>query len=250
MRIRKIALTGALLSFYCGCAFALDPWEVSDEGAKSGEYSFLVYAVTWQPTFCLLKGSEGCKNDEAKFYVHGIWPYFSYQKQKEEGKDNTHVYYNYHPANCTVSPGCADQNGACPLTDNSRSLLLENQDFQNNVTSVPQGLMEHEWKKHGTCYGGDQNKYFTDFYKFRDKVVRYNKEEFSRAEGQSKPFAEIKSWFPANVRFRCDVKDNVQYLYEVFYLVDREGNAFTDNSAKPLQIGKPCELKQTMIPVI
>ncbi len=227
---------------------AKDAWEVSKEGAKSGEYSFLVYALTWQPTFCLLQNSPGCKKDGDRFYVHGIWPYFSYQQQKNDGKDNSQLFYNYYPEKCIESLGCYDKSHSCSLSIQSLTLLLENKKFRKTVTSSPNDLMIHEWRKHGTCYGSDQYGYFTDFYKLRDKVVQYNKNKFLLAIGKGVYFGDIKSWFPSNVRFRCAINNNKQYLYEILYLIDRDGNAFNDKSKKLLQIGSPCEYKETVIP--
>jgi ribonuclease I len=215
-------------------AFALDKNEESIEGARSGTYNYLVYAVTWQPTFCLInKNDESCKRYDAGFYTHGIWPYLKSTAQKN----------NRHPSYCTASPGCA-QHQACPLEASVLSHLMNDSGFFHLVAAAPERLLQHEWQKHGTCYGKDQASYFNDFKEMR-KAVKYN-DAFNKAIGTTLPLIKLKSWFPPNAHFRCAIKDGHQYLFEVFYLIDNQGQPYTEESL--LQIGSSCDQTAITIP--
>ncbi|WP_392421756.1 hypothetical protein [Edwardsiella piscicida] len=95
LRIKYFLLL--LLLCVSGSLYALDKDEQDLPGLPSGAYDYLVYAVTWQPTFCLLNpAAPGCKAYRADFYTHGIWPYFLSTEQSA----------NRHPSNCIQSPGC------------------------------------------------------------------------------------------------------------------------------------------------
>lgn len=213
---------------------ARDANEKSYHGAHSGEYDYLVYAVTWQPTFCLLyPDSQSCKSYRANFYTHGIWPYF---KSNAESK-------NRHPSYCVSSPGCI-KSSACSLSKDSYLSLITNKDFRKLVPPQPKDLMLHEWKKHGTCYGKNQTEYFSSFYTLRDVVVYDNK--FIQSVQKTVPFNEMKNWFPKNTRFRCEEKHGKQYLFEVFYLLNRQGQPYYDD--QELQIGKECTATEIVIP--
>ncbi|NDL64373.1 ribonuclease T2 family protein [Acerihabitans arboris] len=122
--------------------------------------------------------------------------------------------------------------------------MLDDQDYRHIVTSEPTGLMQHEWKKHGTCYGEGQLEYFNDFKNLRT-VVKYNK-EFREHIGKTVFLKDLKYWFPANTSFRCAFKNEKQYLFEVFYLINKDGSPFYQE--KSLQIGERCIESPITIP--
>ena len=58
----------------CASAFALDANEEITDPVQGFDY--LVYSVTWQPSFCVLKpDTAGCATPPQRFLTHGIWPY-------------------------------------------------------------------------------------------------------------------------------------------------------------------------------
>lgn len=188
--------------FFAGfSAHALDKGEQDISGAQSGTYDYLVYAVTWQPTFCMLnKKDSGCKAYRPDFYTHGVWPYFKSSSQTQ----------NKHPSGFIASPGCAE-NDACDLSKKTLSSMLNDSEYRKIVTSAPEGLMQHEWKKHGTCYGEGQSEYFNEYKKLR-RVVKY-KNAFKMNIGKNLSMKEIQSWFPSNTSFRCVTVNGKQYLF-------------------------------------
>lgn len=219
------------------CTHALDAGEESIEGAPSKTFDYLAYAVTWQPTFCIMKPTTaGCDKPNNVFYTHGIWPYFNSTDQSA----------NRHPSFCTQSVGC-DQTGAvCELskTVQDQAQAQADQDFSRIVTESPEYLMKHEWKKHGTCYGTSQIQYFEAFVNFRS-AVDY-RSEFNQSLGKSLHLDELKALFPSNTSFRCASHGGKQYLFEVFFLIDRQGQPYTKD--QKLQIGEKCQSQEIHIP--
>ncbi|EFA4879912.1 ribonuclease [Escherichia coli] len=220
--------------FLSGSVFSHDKWEEESIGAKSSEYDYLVYAVTWQPTLCMLNNDiSSCINTKPIFTTHGIWPYFFSNSD----------FQNRHPSYCTDSIGCTSGK-PCKIDSSVLSHMLNDTDFKNITTENPVPLMMHEWEKHGTCYGKGQHSYFSDFKLMRE-VVTYN-DSFKEYIGKSIHFNELKSLFPKNTSFRCATKDGKQLLFEVHYLIDADGSEF--HLEKNLQIGEPCKNSEVLIP--
>ncbi|MEO6677732.1 MAG: hypothetical protein ABIO21_10175 [Pseudomonas sp.] len=214
--------------------YAVDPGEQSIEGAPSANYDYLAYAVTWQPTFCLLKPTTtGCEKPENVFYTHGIWPYYN----------STQESANRHPSSCKKSAGC-ESDIACDMSKITQEQAQADDRFSAIVTESPEGLMAHEWQKHGTCYGTDQKQYFADFVKLR-AAVNYNP-DFNQYLGKSLDMGKLKAMFPSNTSFRCASQGGKQYLFEVFFLIDRQGEPYKQDPI--LQIGDKCESQETFIP--
>ncbi|EAN2945085.1 ribonuclease [Salmonella enterica] len=230
LRAILIIITGLSLAQ----AQALDKKEKELIGMNSGQYDFLVYALTWQPTYCVLySADQNCKEIRSDFYTHGIWPYF---KTTQESN-------NIHPSYCIQSSGCAEKK-ACSLTDDVITNILIDDNFRLILAKHPENLMKHEWEKHGTCYGKNQYEYFNDFINLK-KTIADNKKILENI-GEEVLFSEIKTWFPQNTSFRCISKDKKQYLFEVYYLLTSDGKPYYDE--KELQIGEKCKNVNTVIP--
>ncbi|GAB5469025.1 MAG: ribonuclease T2 [Rhodospirillales bacterium] len=98
-----------------------------------GDFDFYVLALSWSPSYCasVKPGRSPLQCDSGRpyaFVLHGLWP------QYERG----------YPANC-VSPA--------PRLPQAlvRSLL----DIMPS-----EGLVTHQWRKHGTCSGKDAEAFF------------------------------------------------------------------------------------------
>lgn len=77
-------------------------------------------------------------------------------------------------------------------------------------------------------------------------AVEY-KSDFNQFQGKSLDLDKLKSLFPENASFRCATHNGKQYLYEVFFLIDRQGQPYTED--KTLQIGGRCLEREIHIPV-
>lgn len=198
-------------------------------------YQYLVYAVTWLPSFCKLKpDTAGCDRPPAKFITHGIWPYNNSTDQKT----------NRHPAFCNSAASCKQETG-CEIDDDTLDRIAQRPEIAELVTASPQGMFRHEWKKHGTCSGKPVQNYFSDIVKLR-KVVDYNELAFHQWIGRHVNFDVLKAAFPPNTSFRCFTQDGKQYLHEVFYPIYPDGTRYEEDA--DLQIGTPCKSQDTFIP--
>lgn len=217
----------------CASAFALDANEEITDPAQGFDY--LVYSVTWQPSFCVLKpDTAGCATPPQRFLTHGIWPY----------KNSTTEKTNRHPAFCNTAPGCQSTQ-ACDISEDNLAQVTRELTSTNLVPDRPEAMFRHEWKKHGSCSGKSDRYYFADIVNLR-KVVTFNQDAFNRVVGSSVVFSDLKRLFPENTSFRCFVRDNKQYLHEVFYLIDTQGKPYTTD--KRLQIGIACNEQPTYVP--
>lgn len=113
------------------CLLALPAW--GQKAGTPGRFDHYVLALSWSPTYCA--GRAGRQDDEqcgaAKTYgfvVHGLWP------QYREG----------YPVQCVADPA--------PVPDGAARLV--------EGVMPSRKLVEHEWKRHGTCDGGTVAEYF------------------------------------------------------------------------------------------
>jgi ribonuclease T2 len=140
--ISKQALGASLfLLFLIGSACAQQgvapriPRPASTEVSKPADKSFDYYvlALSWSPEHCASpagqRSSLQCEGPRRYgFIVHGLWPQF------EKG----------YPADCADTP--------MRLSSARRKDILE--------IMPSEGLMRHEWRKHGTCSGLEAEHYF------------------------------------------------------------------------------------------
>ena len=112
-----------------------------------------VFALSWQPAFCETKANKPeCKGqkpnefDASHFTLHGLWP-----------QPNGNFY-------CQVS--ASDKTNDNPAHWGDLPPVKLEADTRTELDEVMPGtaskLERHEWIKHGTCYGKDQQAYFSD----------------------------------------------------------------------------------------
>ncbi len=116
----------------------------SKHGDKSAQKIFAkvstdnLLAISWQNAFCEMhRNKRECRNVKpsayaaTRFTLHGLWP------------------QPRHKVDCR----------------GSRKVRLEKDLYQELLEVMPaakSGLQNHEWKKHGTCYGKKPEGYFAD----------------------------------------------------------------------------------------
>lgn len=114
-------------------------------GQRSGKFDFYVLALSWSPSYCRSEGTDAnrqqCGTDKYySFIVHGLWPQFE----------------NGYPSRCATRLSDRVPNGlARSLTDIMPSF----------------GLIGHQWRKHGTCSGLNQQEYFETTRKAFERVT-------------------------------------------------------------------------------
>ena len=100
--------------------------EAQAEPGVPGEFDFYLLSLSWSPGFCAThRGGSECGR-RLGFVVHGMWPQYG---------------AGDYPVNCSDAPGPANP-----------------QAYTDIIPTA--SLVEHEWKKHGTCSGMTANAYF------------------------------------------------------------------------------------------
>ncbi|MCY6380101.1 ribonuclease T2 family protein [Hoeflea prorocentri] len=132
---RQLQLLRAFIVPVCAGLFLLAGCDASDNGKTSGPsgFDFYVLALSWSPSYCEAEGERAnpqqCNGARPyAFIVHGLWPQFEkgYPEFCDEGSQR-------------VTRAIEDQ--MLPIMPS-------------------RGLIRHQWKKHGTCSGLDQDDYF------------------------------------------------------------------------------------------
>ncbi|QKV18400.1 ribonuclease T2 family protein [Oricola thermophila] len=106
------------------------------EVPRASGFDFFVLALSWSPSYCASEGKHAnrqqCGPDapDYGFVVHGLWP------QYESG----------YPSDCPTDHSL----------DVPRDLAGTMLDIMPST-----GLIQHEWRKHGTCSGVSPQDYFT-----------------------------------------------------------------------------------------
>ena len=89
-------------------------------------FDYYLLNLSWSPEFCYSHPSAAECAEHDTFVLHGLWP---------ENNDGT------YPENCSSAPGP-------PEPGNYSDLYSD------------QGLLEHEWRTHGTCSGLGADDFF------------------------------------------------------------------------------------------
>ena len=106
-------------------------------------FDFYVLALSWSPSYCEAEGKEANRQQcgtarPYAFVVHGLWP------QYERG----------YPESCRTDE---------PDVPNAKLRTLYD-------IMPAAGLIRHQWRKHGTCTGLDQDDYFAVLRAARESV--------------------------------------------------------------------------------
>jgi ribonuclease T2 len=115
-------------------AFAAFLWPAGAGRAMAADFDFYVLSLSWSPSWCAANDRNGrtaqCNSRRSySFIVHGLWP------------QNERTW----PEDCASSE-----------PDRVPERLLRN--YFDLIPSA--GLAGHEWRKHGTCSGLSQARYF------------------------------------------------------------------------------------------
>ncbi len=144
------------------------PSRKDKQRGQAGEFDYYLLALSWSPTFCLTHaGNAQCTGKGYGFVLHGLWPQYT---------------RGGWPQNCA------------PLTP-----LSAEQRQQGLTLFATATLMEHEWKKHGTCSGLGASAYLDttdqalgkvripDALQPSTQVREFSAEEIARLFQQSNP---------------------------------------------------------------
>ena len=178
--------------------------------AAPGEFDYYLLSLSWAPDFCaqpnLPKNDRECGSGRhVGFVVHGLWP------QAEAGRS---------PEQCAASRPVA-------------------QDIVNRMLAyIPsEGLIQHEWRNHGTCSGLSSSQYFNNVYR-AFQAVRIPADlkelnhpvEASPQEIESR-FASANPSFPKTA-FRVSCHSNELQEVRVCFTKDLQARSCTDSAGE------------------
>lgn len=131
--LRPRSLFFIALAALCGAAHAKQP------RGEPGRFDYYAMALSWSPAYCATRvDADQCERARPLgFVLHGLWP----------------QYANGYPQNCSTErlPG--------PIKTKYTPLFPSAK------------LVEHEWKKHGTCSGLDAAGYFELSARLKEKLA-------------------------------------------------------------------------------
>lgn len=134
------ARLGTIILILAAVLMTVRAWrgEVSLSEA-SGPFDYYVMAMSWSPSYCRDNPDrDQCGRGET-FILHGLWPQF------EEG----------WPENCDTGFTGPDRRTVAAAIGATPS----------------EGLIRHQWRKHGTCSGMSAADYFATAREAFDKIV-------------------------------------------------------------------------------
>ena len=201
-------------------AFAVDPADAQGRG-RPGDFDLWVLSLSWSPSWCEATGSARGDAQCARpfsFVVHGLWP------QYERG----------FPADC-------DARAAPPSREQVRGML--------DVMPSP-GLINHEWRKHGTCSGLSGEAYLRIIRKLYEKIrvpdgFKDTTEARMVSPGEvERAFIEANKGLDANeIAVQCDSRR----LQEVRICLKKDLSAFTSCAEVDR---RSCRLDRVYLPAV
>jgi ribonuclease T2 len=98
-----------------------------DAGQAGAGFDFYLLNLSWSPEFCHSHPDAAECAEHARFVLHGLWP------ERMDGS---------YPENCSDATGPANPGQFADVYPEA-------------------GLLEHEWRAHGTCSGLSADTFFT-----------------------------------------------------------------------------------------
>ena len=129
----RVSLHIVLCLFLLSAASGRSRRNSKTDRVQPGDFDYYLLSLSWAPDFCdrpnVQKDPRECgPGRRLGFVVHGLWP------QLDDGG---------HPSQCTA---------ARPVAQNI---------VQRALNLIPgEGLIQHEWRDHGTCSGLSSAAYF------------------------------------------------------------------------------------------
>jgi ribonuclease I len=137
--------------------------------SKPASFDFYLLALTSHPAFCAdghSRKAECRAGASVPISIHGLWP-----ERLEPGR---------YPRDCNGPP--------LDLRPDSAAQLAR------LMPGMADGLHEHEWRKHGTCTGLDDDVYFSHLYVLSLRVVEALGDRLTTLAGRSTSAAQLREF--------------------------------------------------------
>lgn len=139
----------------------------------AGAFDYYVLALSWSPTFCLIRPENAqCKGQGYGFVLHGLWPQYA--------------------------------KGGWPQSCPPMARLTPTEWAQGRALFVTPQLLKHEWAKHGTCSGLGAAAYLEHAdnamgaVKVPAKLQPFNREIYFQARDIAQMFRESNPGLPVD----------------------------------------------------
>ena len=121
-------------------------------------FDFFVFATSWQPEECYNEPTyTGCSNPNkiwsSQLTIHGMWPQFN--------NGSWPSYCSNEPFDSSIIYNDLDSEIFYEYWPNVRYEIPQEGVASKKEYEDYASFWEHEWTKHGTCSGLDQETYFT-----------------------------------------------------------------------------------------
>lgn len=214
-----------LLTFAASLVSAgLMPVTQADARGRAGVFDYYVLSLSWSPTYC---ASNAGRNDRQQcgrgrgydLVVHGLWP----------------QYQRGWPENCRSDKRYVPQGRIDAMLDIMPS----------------KRLVIHEWRKHGTCSGLSQQRYFEATRALFDRVrkpARYvspKKTIVTTPEQLKRDFLSTNRWLnPDGISIRCGNRRDRARLREIrmCFTRDLKSRACSEN------VRRGCRARDLVMP--
>ncbi len=191
-----------------------------------GQY---ILAASWHPAFCEGRpNSRDCRtawraSRTDGFALHGLWP---------QPRNNEY---------CGVSAAlvAADRNGPWRRLPKPRLHVDTRRDLERVMPGIQSDLERHQWLRHGTCYGAEADRYFSDAVALIDALNRSTVADlFTRSVGSRLTADTIRSAFDdafgggagRKVEIECADDDGRRIVTELHIALARSAVSGTDLS--------------------
>jgi ribonuclease I len=175
-------------------------------------FDFYLLAMTLHPAFCAdghAREPECRTGGPVPLSIHGLWP-----ENLEPGK---------YPRDCRGPP-----------LDLDAQLLLE---LRPLMPGMADGLHEHEWRRHGTCSGLDDDEYYRHTLELARRLDHALRARLTTLAGRAASAAELREYaelfapgIGASLTFHCRTLRDAPpdgrgqaYLVEIRQCVDNDG---------------------------
>jgi len=158
-------------------------------------------ALSWQNAFCQThQYKKECKfknlGEKGYLTLHGLWP-----------QPRNNVYCNL-PRKVTAKDKHHQWRDLPEINLSQETLAL----MKQYMPGYKSGLHKHEWYKHGTCYGTEENEYFSNALKITKNIDNSSIGDMLRAsEGKRITLSQVRAEFDKlygigsgkKVQFKC-----------------------------------------------
>ena len=189
-------LLAALILLAATSAQAKKPHHRPD--GEPGQFDYYAMALSWSPSFCATHDDpkQCASGRQLGFVVHGLWP----------------QYARGYPEEC------------------SRERLPDEVRRRYAPLYPAPHLIDHEWKKHGTCSGLDPAAYFAMTARLRDALVVPPAYQKPLAPVRSDAAQFAQAFRAANPRLAADsvlpfCTANGRFLNEIHVCYDKRGES-------------------------